>query len=244
MFEKNYLWAMTLLYNLRRNFLCVNYITMENTKQIVSIVSSIFVIIIITKIVEFLKSVPNCQCAKITDTGILDKIVFLEKSIIGLMVIQILRKVYEMSSFSSLTKIDNITKMNSPLNLILFAAAFLVYVFFIYNVNNFKDALVVSKNSKESCECIDKWEKTALYIQAIIYMISVSVILILGMFLVNISLLKGTSGNFTNVIILLVLFVIGLGIWSLYGGDMNVFLEYAMNQSKDGFQCNCASCSK
>jgi hypothetical protein len=44
--------------------------------------------------------------------------------------------------------------------------------------------------------------------------------------------------------ILLVLFVIGLGIWSLYGGDMNVFLEYAMNQSKDGFQCNCASCSK
>jgi hypothetical protein len=215
---------------------------MENTKQIVSIVSSIFVIIIITKIVEFLKSVPNCQCAKISDAGILDKIVFLEKSIIVLMVIQILRKVYEMSSF---VKIDNITKMNSPLNLILFAAAFLVYVFFIYNVNNFKDALVVSNGSSNgSCECIDKWEKTALYIQAIIYMISVSVILILGMFLVNISLLKGTSGNFTNVMILLVLFVIGLGIWSLYGGDMNVFLEYAMNQSKDGFQCNCASCSK
>lgn len=210
---------------------------MENIKQIVSIISSIFVIIIITKIVEFLKSVPSCQCAKITDTGILDKIVFLEKSIIGLMVIQILRKVYELYSP---IKIDKIAKMNSPLNLIIFAVAFLVYIFFIYNVNNFKDSLAAANNSKESCECIDKWEKTALYIQAIIYMIIVSVILILGMFLVNISLKQGTTGNFTNVMILLIFSVVGLGIWSLYGGDMNVFLEYAMDvipQSKEGFGC-------
>jgi hypothetical protein len=211
---------------------------MENIKQIVSIISSIFVIIIITKIVEFLKSVPSCQCAKIADTGILDKIVFLEKSIIGLMVIQILRKVYELYSP---IKIDKIAKMNSPLNLIIFAVAFLIYVFFIYNVNNFKDSLAAAKNSKESCECVDKWEKTALYIQAIIYMIVVSVILILGIFLVNISLKQGTTGNFTNVMILLIFSVVGLGIWSLYGGDMNVFLEYAMDvipQSKEGFDCS------
>jgi hypothetical protein len=211
---------------------------MENTQHIVSIISSIFVIIIITKIVEFLKSVPSCQCAKIADTGILDKIVFLEKSIIGLMVIQILRKVYELYSP---IKIDKIAKMNSPLNLITFAVAFLIYVFFIYNVNNFKDSLAAAKNSKESCECVDKWEKTALYIQAIIYMIVVSVILILGIFLVNISLKQGTTGNFTNVMILLIFSVVGLGIWSLYGGDMNVFLEYAMDvipQSKEGFDCS------
>jgi len=217
------------------------YITMENTKQIVSIISSIFVIIIITKIVEFLKSVPSCQCAKITDTGILDKIVFLEKFIIGLMVIQILRKVFEMSSSSSPIKIDKIAKMNSPINLFLFAIAFLVYIFFIYNVNNFKDALAASTGSTESCECVDKWEKTALYIQAIIYMIVVSVISILGIFLVNISLTKGTGSNFTNVMVLLIFSVVGLGIWSLYGGDMNVFLEYAMDvipQSNEGFGCN------
>lgn len=211
---------------------------MENIKQIVSIISSIFVIIIITKIVEFLKSVPSCQCAKITDTGILDKIVFLEKSIIVLMVIQILRKIYELYSH---IKIDKIAKMNSPINLFLFAVAFLVYVFFIYNVNNFKDALNVAKGSSkstESCECLDKWQKTALYIQAIIYMIVVSVILILGIFLVNISLTTGTRNNFTNIMILLVFSVVGLGIWSFYGGDMNVFLEYAMSvmpQSNEGF---------
>ena len=220
---------------------------MENTKQIVSIISSIFVIIIITKIVEFLKSVPNCECAKIADTGILDKIVFLEKSIIVLMAIQILRKVYEMSSFSTI-KIDKIAKMNSPINLFLFAVAFFVYVFFIYNVNDFKDALNLSKNSKESCECVDKWQKTALYIQAIVYMIAVSVILILGIFLVNISLTNGTGSNFTNVMILLIFSVVGLGIWSLYGGDMNIFLEYVMSQTTEGFQCDkksdCASCSK
>ena len=211
---------------------------MENIKQIVSIISSIFIIIIITKIVEFLKSVPSCECAKIADTGILDKIVFLEKSIIGLMIIQILRKVYELYSP---IKIDKIAKMNSPINLFLFAIAFLVYIFFIYNVNDFKDALNLSKKSKESCECIDKWEKTALYIQAIIYMIAVSVILILGLFLVNISLTKGTGSNFTNVMILLIFSVVGLGIWSLYGGDMNVFLEYAMDvipQSNEGFGCS------
>lgn len=201
---------------------------MENIKQIVSIISSIFVIIIITKIVEFLKSVPSCQCAKIADTGILDKIVFLEKSIIVLMAIQILRKVYEMSSFST-AKIDKIAKMNSPLNLFIFAVAFFVYVFFIYNVNNFKDALSAVTGSKESCECVDKWEKTALYIQAIIYMIAVSVILILGIFLVNIALTNKTGSNFTNVMILLIFSVVGLGIWSLYGGDMNIFLEYVMN---------------
>ena len=211
---------------------------MENIKQIVSIISSIFIIIIITKIVEFLKSVPSCECDKIADTGILDKIVFLEKSIIGLMIIQILRKVYELYSP---IKIDKIAKMNSPINLFLFAIAFLVYIFFIYNVNDFKDALNLSKKSKESCECIDKWEKTALYIQAIIYMIAVSVILILGLFLVNISLTKGTGSNFTNVMILLIFSVVGLGIWSLYGGDMNVFLEYAMDvipQSNEGFGCS------
>lgn len=225
---------------------------MENTQKIVSIISSIFVIIIITKIVEFLKSVPQCQCAKIADTGILDKIVFLEKSIIFLMVVQILRKVYEMSSSSSPIKIDKMAKMNSPLNLFLFAVAFLIYMFFIYNVNSFKDALNLAKGSKESCECADKWEKNVLYIQAIIYMIVMSVILIMGLFLVNISFRTGTpNGNFANVLILLVFSAIGLGIWSLYGGDMNIFLEYAMSvipQTKEGFQCDkksdCASCSK
>jgi hypothetical protein len=108
-------------------------------------------------------------------------------------------------------------------------------------VNNFKNALSASTGSKESCECIDKWQKTALYIQAIIYMIVVSVILILGIFLVNISLRSGIGSNFTNVMGLLVLFAIGLGIWSFYGGDMNFFLEYAMDampQSNEGFGCN------
>ena len=211
---------------------------MENTQHIVSIISSVFVIIIITKIVEFLKSVPQCQCAKISETDILDKIVFLEKSIIILMVVQILRKVHEMYSFSSLTKID---KMNSPLNLLLFALAFIIYVFFIYNVNSFKDALNFAQaGSKQSCECIDKWEKTALYIQAIIYIIVTSVILILGMFLVNISFRSGKpNGNFLNVIMLLIFSLIGLGIWSFYGGDMNVFLEWAMDAipSNEGFGC-------
>ena len=219
---------------------------MENTTKIISIISSIFVIIIITKIVEFLKSVPQCQCAKIADTSILDKIVFLEKSIIGLMVIQILRKLYE---FTLPFKIDKKTKMNSPINLVLFSVAFVIYLFFIYNVNNFKDALNLAKGSAKSCECVDKWEKIALYIQAIFYMIILSVILILGIFLVNIALKNGTMGNFTNTIVLLVFFVIGLGIWSLYGGDMNVFLEYAMDvmpKTKEGFQCDkksgCSSC--
>jgi hypothetical protein len=192
------------------------------------------------KIVEFLKSVPNCQCAKIADTGILDKIVFLEKAVIVMMVINIIRKLYEMSVSA---KIDKIEKMNSPINLIIFAVAFLVYVFFIYNVNNFNDSMKESKDSKQSCECVDKWEKTALYIQAIIYMISVSVILIIGIFLVNISLTQGKTGNFTNVMILLIFFVVGLGTWSLYGGDMNIFLDYAMSalpslpQTKEGFGC-------
>ena len=223
---------------------------MENIQQIVSIISSIFIIIIITKIVEFLKSVPNCECAKIADTGILDKIVFLEKAIIGLMAIQIIRRIYEMSTS---IKVDKLSKMNSPFNLFIFAVAFLVYVFFVYNVNNFKNALSASTGSKESCECIDKWQKTALYIQAIIYMIVVSVILILGIFLVNISLRSGIGSNFTNVMVLLVLFAIGLGIWSFYGGDVNFFLEYAMDampdmpdmpQFKEGFHSDCASCSK
>jgi hypothetical protein len=218
---------------------------MENIQQIVAIISSIFIIIIITKIVEFLKSVPSCECAKIADTGILDKIVFLEKAIIGLMVIQILRRVYEISTS---VKVDKLDKMNSPFNLFIFAIAFLVYMFFIYNVNSFKDALNVAKKSKESCECLDKWQKTALYIQAIIYMIVVSVILILGIFLVNISLRSGIGSNFTNVMILLLFSVVGLGIWSLYGGDMNIFLEYAMSVmpdiTKEGFQSDCESCSK
>jgi uncharacterized membrane protein YidH (DUF202 family) len=149
----------------------------------------------------------------------LDKLVFLEKSVIFIALAKIAHTVYTMFVDSRVTP-NKEMKQNSPYMLIMLLLTVSVYTFFTYNVYQHQQ----SAGSK--CECADKWQQNVMYFQALIYALVVAMVLILGLALLS----TGTFGdsNFKRVSTLLAVFVVGLGIFTAFGGDMNIFLEKAM----------------
>jgi hypothetical protein len=49
------------------------------------------------------------------------------------------------------------------------------------------------------------------------------------------------DSNFKRVVVLLAVFITGLGIFSMYGGDMNIFVEHVMQNFSqiEGFEYRC-----
>jgi hypothetical protein len=91
------------------------------------------------------------------------------------------------------------------------------------------------KSAGSHCECADKWQQNVMYFQALIYALVVAMIFFLGLIMLS----TGSVGdsNFRRVVVLLAVFITGLGIFSMYGGDMNIFVEHVMQNflQIDGF---------
>lgn len=192
---------------------------MVDTSKIISILTGVFIIFIVMKITEFLKSLPQCACySEKANLHDLDKIVFLQKSVIGIALIKIAHIVYQMFANNGSSNKELIR--NSPYMLIMLIVTILVYTFFSYNVYKHQQ----SAGSK--CECADKWQQSVMYFQALVYALIVAMVLILGLTLLS----TGTIGdsNFKRITTLLAVFVLGMGVFTAFGGDMNIFLEKAM----------------
>jgi len=190
---------------------------MVDTRKIISILTGVFVIFIVMKITEFLKSLPQCPCyaEKAGNTHNLDKLVFLEKSVIVVALIKIAHTVYKM--FVDSGSPNKEMMRNSPYMLLMLFLTVSIYTFFTYNVYKHQQ----SAGSK--CECADKWQQNVMYFQALVYALVVAMVLILGLALLS-SVTMGDS-NFKRVVTLLAVFIVGLGIFTAFGGDMNIFLE-------------------
>jgi hypothetical protein len=199
----------------------------EKTVKVATLITSVIIIAIAVRIVAFIERMPQCSCSVPTET--LDRISFLEKILIGFGGFGILYQLYSFNEpFSS-----NSGLVSSPIYLGVLLVSFLIYALFAYNVNEFR------KTISEGCKCADTWEKTAMYIQAIYYVLMISFIVITSLFLLSLGALSFKSGYGRNIL-LITFSVITLGAWSLFGGDLNVFLDMAMNAvEKEGFECGC-----
>lgn len=190
---------------------------MADSRKIVSIVTSVFVIFIVLKITEFLNTLPQCPCyaEKAGNKHNLDKIVFLEKSVIVVALIRIAHIVYTMFVDSTTTK-----PTSSPFTAFMLFLTVSIYTFFSYNV------YAHQQSTASQCECADKWQQNVMYFQALIYALVVAIVLILGLTLLS----SGSMGDsiFGRSVVLLAVFILGLGIFTMFGGDMNVFLEKVM----------------
>lgn len=198
---------------------------MVDSRQFIKIIVSVFIIFIVLRITEFLRTLPKCACytEKAGAQNNLDKIVFLENSVIFIALIKIAHSIYEMFSKSSVDR-------ESPYMLFMIFLITIVYTFFTYNVYEYQKSL------GSQCECADKWEQNVMYFQALVYALIVAMILVLGL----ITLSTGSVGdsNFRRVVVLMAVFVTGLIAFSLYGGDMNIFVEQVMThfQQNEGFK--------
>lgn len=199
----------------------------EKTVKVITLFTSVLIIWIVTRIVAFVERMPQCSCSVPTET--LDRIAFLEKVIIAFVGFGIL---YQLYSFNT-SMMANTGFISSPIYLGISVISFLVYMLFAYNVNDFR------KSISGNCECADTWEKTAMYAQAIYYVLMISFIVITTLFLLSAGALSFKSGPGRNMIII-VFSLIAVGAWSIFGGDMNVFLDMTLDAiGKEGFECGC-----
>ena len=208
---------------------------MADSRQFIKIITGVFVIFIVLKITEFLKTLPQCPCyaEKAGKTNNLDKIDFLQKSVIFIALVKIVHTIYTMYTNSG------IQDKESPYMLFMVFLTTIVYTFFIYNVYEHQ------KSAGSQCKCADKWQQNVMYFQALIYALVVAMIFFLGLIMLS----TGSIGesNFRRIVVLLAVFITGLGIFSMYGGDMNIFVEHVMQNFSqiDGFaQPNALSSTK
>lgn len=183
------------------------------TVKVATLLTSVLIIWIVVKIVVFIKQMPQCACSVPAQT--LDRIMVLEKVIIAMGALSIL---YQLFTF-------NDPKISSPGYLVTSVFAFLIYAVFAYNVNDFRNSI------SKKCECADKWEKTAMYVQAIYYVVAISIVIIGALVLLSGGVINFASGP-NRTIGIIAFAMIAIGAWILFGGKMNVFLDYAINMNK------------
>ena len=191
------------------------------TLKVATILTSVLIIWIVVKIVAFIKEMPQCACSVPAQT--VDRIAVLEKVIIAMGALSIL---YQLFTFNDQ---KNSSIVGSPLYLVTSLVAFLIYAVFAYNVNDFRNSI------SKKCECADKWEKTAMYVQAIYYVVAISIVIIGALTLLSGGVINFASGP-NRTIGIIAFAMIAIGAWILFGGKMNVFLDYAININKtEGF---------
>ena len=205
----------------------------DKSFRVTNIITSVIFIWIIVKIIAFVEAMPQCGCSVPEKT--LDRLAFLEKVIIAMMSGGILYNLYFFNDpvFSSQANGSGSILLFSGYQLFLFLA-FAVYLLFALNTKEF------SKTLSTSCNCADKWEKTALYIQAIYYAIAVAFIIFAALTLLTVGTMK-MSSSFGKVSFLFTFSIVAVSAWSLFGGDLNVFLDYVMQNFSqiEGFEYRC-----
>lgn len=209
-----------------------------NTSRVIGIITGVIFIFIVIKIVKFIESMPQCSCSVPTQT--LERIAFLEKIVIAIASLGIIYNFYFLNKTddtSMMKMFSNDTFFYIP-QMAYFAIIFFVYVIFIYNVNDFRNSI------GKKCECADKWEKTAMYIQAILYIIFLS-ILVIGLLLLLQAGIFNMSSQKGQMIAVVGFSIVAVFAFAVFGGDLNVFLDYAMKtvDKEEGFSsdgsCGC-----
>jgi len=194
--------------------------------KVITILTGAIVIWIVFKIVEFIESMPQCSCSVPTQT--LERIAFLEKGIIAIMAIGILSQLY---NFNNSLNSTNEAMLSNPLHSILGVIGVVIYVFFIYNVNKFRTSI------GKDCKCADKWEKIAMYVQALFYIIIFSLTVISTLFLLNVGMINMKTGIGRNIL-LITFSIVAVAMFSFFGENPNVFVDYVMEHvAKEGFEC-------
>ena len=209
-----------------------------NTSRVIGIITGVIFIFIVIKIVKFIESMPQCSCSVPTQT--LERIAFLEKIVIAIASLGIIYNLYFLNKTDDtlmMKMFSNDTFFYIP-QMAYFAIIFFVYVIFIYNVNDFRNSI------GKKCECADKWEKTAMYIQAILYIIFLS-ILVIGLLLLLQAGIFNMSSQKGQMIAVVGFSIVAVFAFAVFGGDLNVFLDYAMKyvEKEEGFSsdgsCGC-----
>lgn len=209
-----------------------------NTSRVIGIITGVIFIFIVIKIVKFIESMPQCSCSVPTQT--LERIAFLEKIVIAIASLGIIYNFYFLNKTDDtlmMKMFSNDTFFYIP-QIAHFAIIFFVYVIFIYNVNDFRNSI------GKKCECADKWEKTAMYIQAILYIIFLS-ILVIGLLLLLQAGVLNMSSPKGQMIAVVGFSIVAVFAFAVFGGDLNVFLDYAMKtvEKEEGFSsdgsCGC-----
>lgn len=209
-----------------------------NTSRVIGIITGVIFIFIVIKIVKFIELMPQCSCSVPTQT--LERIAFLEKIVIAIASLGIIYNFYFLNKTDDtlmMKMFSNDTFFYIP-QIAYFAIIFFVYVIFIYNVNDFRNSI------GKKCECADKWEKTAMYIQAILYIIFLS-ILVIGLLLLLQAGIFNMSSPKGQMIAVVGFSIVAVFAFAVFGGDLNVFLDYAMKtvEKEEGFSsdgsCGC-----
>ena len=209
-----------------------------NTSRVIGIITGVIFIFIVIKIVKFIESMPQCSCSVPTQT--LERIAFLEKIVIAIASLGIIYNLYFLNKTDDtlmMKMFSNDTFFYIP-QMAYFTIIFFVYVIFIYNVNDFRNSI------GKKCECADKWEKTAMYIQAILYIIFLS-ILVIGLLLLLQAGIFNMSSPKGQMIAVVGFSIVAVFAFAVFGGDLNVFLDYAMKtvDKEEGFSsdgsCGC-----
>ena len=209
-----------------------------NTSRVIGIITGVIFIFIVIKIVKFIELMPQCSCSVPTQT--LERIGFLEKIVIAIACLGIIYNFYFLNKTddtSMMKMFSNDTFFYIP-QMAYFAIIFFVYIIFIYNVNDFRNSI------GKKCECADKWEKTAMYIQAILYIIFLS-ILVIGLLLLLQAGIFNMSSQKGQMIAVVGFSIVAVFAFAVFGGDLNVFLDYAMKyvEKEEGFSsdgsCGC-----
>ena len=209
-----------------------------NTSRVIGIITGVIFIFIVIKIVKFIESMPQCSCSVPTQT--LERIMFLEKIVILFASLGIIYNLYFLNKTDDtlmMKMFSNDTFFYIP-QMAYFAIIFFVYVIFIYNVNDFRNSI------GKKCECADKWEKTAMYIQAILYIIFLSILVISLLLLLQAGIFNMSSPK-GQMIAVVGFSIVAVFAFAVFGGDLNVFLDYAMKyvEKEEGFSsdgsCGC-----
>lgn len=127
-----------------------------DTKIVVQILTSLFIIYFLYRAYTYLGDLKSCGCAP---TVYANRLKILEGIYISLYGIGIITVVF------STTLMKMVQMSGSTMTSIFVVALLSVYLMFIYNAYQFQ------KNIDENCECDKKWERMVIYIQAVLYAI-------------------------------------------------------------------------
>ncbi len=185
----------------------------ENIVKTISVVTTSIVIFIFTRIRAYLAEVPECACYKKQGKhDSIERLRFITLIMIGVFVVNLVWSLF--------------APVESGILGIFIAIIYLIYV---YNVHDFRHNVALKCD-----DCADKWPKYAMYGFSLLYAVMFSILLLSSIVL---TMTVGTKTGYLPIII--VLFFVGLGAWTFMGGDLNEFVDAAMQfVGFEGFKIN------
>ena len=193
----------------------------ENTIKYVSVISSVLILYIFSRIREYLGEIPKCSCYKKTDThDSIDRLRFITIIIMGFIILSALLNLYNPQYV-----------INSKAYIFIVPIISIVYLLYVYNVHDYRHKIEMKCD-----ECADKWPKYAMYGTSLVYALTLSLFL-LSFIILAVSLPLSDRDGMMSAVSLL--FLVGLVAWTFMGGSINDFVDNSMEVlGYEGFKQN------